>query len=269
MTDGDRSPAATATPGPGITVAAVSASVWLVLPTYNEAENLARMVAAAGAELESAAPGDWRMLVVDDSSPDGTGVMADRLAADDERIEVCHRARKEGLGRAYVEGFRVALAGGAEKVLQMDADFSHDPADLPRLLEASADADVVIGSRYTAGGSIRDWGTIRRLVSRGGCFYASTVLGVQVSDLTGGFKCLSRRTLELIDLETVKAQGYVFQIEVTYRAILNGLRVTEVPIVFRDRQAGESKMSSRIAIEAMTAVVALRRRAEEEARRST
>lgn len=242
-------------------------SVWLVLPTYNEAENIEPMIEAASLQLEAAAAGDWRILVVDDGSPDGTGQLVDALAESDPRVAVRHRTRKEGLGRAYVEGFRTALAGGAERVIQMDADFSHDPADIPRLLAASESADVVIGSRYTSGGAIRDWGTIRRVISRGGCLYASTVLGVQVSDLTGGFKCIRRRTLELIDLDTVRAQGYVFQIEMTYRAILNGLRVVEVPIVFRDRQAGESKMSSRIAIEAMTAVVRLRRQAEAETRR--
>lgn len=244
----------------------MTAPVWLVLPTYNEAENIERMVEAASLQLEAAANDGWKILIVDDGSPDGTGRIADRLAASDNRIAVRHRSKKEGLGRAYVEGFRAALDGGAELVIQMDADFSHDPADIPRLLAAAEQADLVIGSRYTAGGAIRDWGTIRRVISRGGCLYASTVLGVQVSDLTGGFKCHRRRTLEAIDLETVKAQGYVFQIEVTYRAILKGLKVTEIPIVFRDREAGESKMSSRIALEAMTAVVSLRRRAEAEDR---
>ena len=179
---------------------------------------------------------------------------------------MCHRSKKEGLGRAYVAGFKLALAGGAERVIQMDADFSHDPADIPKLLAAAETADIVIGSRYTAGGAVRDWGTTRRVLSRGGCIYASTVLGVQVNDLTGGFKCLRRRALELINLESVKAQGYVFQIEMTYRAILQGLRVVEVPITFRDRRAGTSKMSSKIALEAMTAVVKLRSRAESEAR---
>lgn len=241
-------------------------SVWLVLPTYNESENLEAIVAAAALQLEAAASGTWRILVVDDNSPDGTGRMADTLAAADPRIEVLHRTNKEGLGRAYVAGFRHAVAGGAERVIQMDADFSHDPADIPRLLSASETADLVIGSRYTAGGAVRDWGTMRRVLSRGGCVYASTVLGVQVNDLTGGFKCLRRRTLELIDLDTVKAQGYVFQIEMTYRAILQGLTVAEVPITFRDRRAGTSKMSSRIALEAMTAVVKLRGRAEADAR---
>ena len=242
------------------------ASVWLILPTFNEAENLVGILDACTLQLESAAPGDWRILVVDDNSPDGTGRLADAAAERDPRIEVCHRRTKEGLGRAYVEGFRVALAGGAQRVLQMDSDFSHDPADLPRLLAASEAADVVLGSRYTSGGAIRDWGLVRRILSRGGCWYARLVLGVEISDLTGGFKCLSRRTLEMIDLDSVKAQGYVFQIEMTYRAVLEGLSVVEVPIVFRDRKAGDSKMSSRIALEAMASVIRLRRRAEAESR---
>ena len=241
-------------------------TVWLVLPTFNEAENVEAIVAATSLQLEAAASGAWRILVVDDNSPDGTGRIADSLAAADPRIEVLHRTAKEGLGRAYVSGFRHAIAGGAERVIQMDADFSHDPADIPRLLSASETADLVIGSRYTSGGAVRDWGTTRRVLSRGGCLYASTVLGVQINDLTGGFKCLRKRTLELIDLESVKAQGYVFQIEMTYRAILQGLTVVEVPITFRDRRAGTSKMSSRIAVEAMTSVVKLRRRAEADAR---
>ncbi|MEI6447078.1 MAG: polyprenol monophosphomannose synthase [Actinomycetes bacterium] len=239
-------------------------AVWLILPTYNEAENLPAILDACASHLESAVPNDWRILVVDDSSPDGTGRIADEAAERDHRIEVCHRRKKEGLGRAYVEGFRIALAGGAERVLQMDSDFSHDPADLPRLVAAAQGADVVLGSRYTSGGAIRDWGLVRRILSRGGCWYARLVLGVEVSDLTGGFKCLNRRTLELIDLDSVKAQGYVFQIEMTYRAVLEGLKVVEVPIVFRDRKAGSSKMSGRIALEAMVSVIRLRRRAEAE-----
>jgi len=245
----------------------VSSQVWLVLPTYNESENLESIVAAVTPQLEAAASGDWHLLIVDDNSPDGTGDIGDRLAAQSSgTIEVLHRAGKEGLGRAYVAGFKRALAGGAQKVIQMDADFSHDPADIPRLLEAAGNADVVIGSRYVSGGVVRDWGTTRRILSRGGCRYASTILGIQVDDLTGGFKCLRRNTLELVDLDSVKAEGYVFQIEITYRALLHGLKVVEVPITFRDRLAGTSKMSSRIAIEAMWAVLALRRRAESEAR---
>ena len=241
----------------------MSPTVWLVLPTYNESENIEAILDAISVQLEGAAAGNWHVLVVDDNSPDGTGRTAERLSEKSGgRIEVLHRPGKEGLGRAYVAGFKHALAGGAQLVIQMDADFSHDPKDIPRLLSAAESADVVIGSRYAAGGMVRDWGTMRRVLSRGGCRYASTILGAEVADLTGGFKCLRRRTLELIELDTVKAEGYVFQIEVTYRALLQGLRVVEVPIVFRDRRAGTSKMSSRIAIEAMWAVLALRRRVD-------
>ncbi|MCX6388986.1 MAG: polyprenol monophosphomannose synthase [Solirubrobacterales bacterium] len=241
----------------------MSPTVWLVLPTYNESENIESILDAITVQLEAAATGNWHVLVVDDNSPDGTGRTADRLSQESGgRIEVLHRPGKEGLGRAYVAGFKHALAGGAQLVIQMDADFSHDPKDIPRLLSAAESADVVIGSRYAAGGMVRDWGTMRRVLSRGGCRYASTILGAEVADLTGGFKCLRRRTLELIELDTVKAEGYVFQIEVTYRALLQGLNVVEVPIVFRDRRAGTSKMSSRIAIEAMWAVLALRRRVD-------
>ena len=241
----------------------MSPTVWLVLPTYNESENIVSILDAITVQLEAAATANWHVLVVDDNSPDGTGRTADRLSQESGgRIEVLHRPGKEGLGRAYVAGFKHALAGGAQLVIQMDADFSHDPKDIPRLLSAAESADVVIGSRYAAGGMVRDWGTMRRVLSRGGCRYASTILGAEVADLTGGFKCLRRRTLELIELDTVKAEGYVFQIEVTYRALLQGLNVVEVPIVFRDRRAGTSKMSSRIAIEAMWAVLALRRRVD-------
>jgi dolichol-phosphate mannosyltransferase len=231
-------------------------SVWLVLPTYNEAENLESMVAAVREHL----PAGSRVLVVDDSSPDGTGEIADRLAADDADLEVLHRPLKEGLGRAYVEGFGRALAGGADLIAQMDADFSHDPADLPRLLTATADADLALGSRYVPGGGVEDWGPIRRLISRGGSFYARTILGLRVRDLTGGFKVFRRSLLERLDLETISAQGYTFQVETTYRAIRAGARVVEVPIVFRDRQLGRSKMSSRIVAEAVWRVPAMRLR---------
>ena len=158
-------------------------------------------------------------------------------------------------------GSRHALAGGAELVIEMDADFSHDPRYLEPLLAAARDADLVLGSRYVQGGGVEDWGIVRRLISRGGCLYARTILGVPIHDLTGGFKCIHRRVLEAIELETVRAEGYVFQIEVTYRALLAGFRVREVPIVFRDRSVGTSKMSSRIALEAMRAVPRLRRSA--------
>ncbi len=201
---------------------------------------------------------DGRVLVIDDSSPDGTGELADRLAAELPTVEVLHRERKEGLGPAYVAGFARALAAGADLVVQMDCDFSHDPADLPRLVAAAGDADVVLGSRYVRGGGVRNWGLVRRLVSRGGCLYAQAVLGVGVRDLTGGFKCLRREVLETVDLASVSALGYAFQIEVTYRALRRGYRVVEVPIVFVDRRAGRSKMSRGIVLEALWKVVALR-----------
>ena len=240
---------------------AMSASVWLVIPTYNEADNLPKIVTAAAAALEQAAPGDHRILVVDDNSPDGTGAIADRLAADYEWVEVLHRPGKGGLGQAYLAGFARALDGGAQLVIEMDADFSHNPAYLPHLLAAAEDADLVLGSRYVPGGGVRDWGLLRRLISRGGGLYARTILRVDVRDLTGGFKCIRREVLEAIDLPSVGAQGYGFQIEVTYRAILAGFRVREVPIVFADRAVGNSKMSTRIALEAMLLVPALKRSA--------
>lgn len=228
---------------------------WLVLPTYNEAENIERFVEAVRARLPTGA----RILIVDDGSPDGTGDIADRLAERHDNVNVLHRARKEGLGPAYVAGFRRALAEGAALVLEMDSDFSHDPADLPRLLKATENADLAIGSRYVPGGTVSDWGPLRRAISRGGSAYARLVLGVRVQDLTGGFKCFRRQVLETIDLDTVEAQGYAFQVEMTYRAIRAGFRVVEVPIVFRDRQAGASKMNSSIVAEAIWRVPLLRR----------
>jgi dolichol-phosphate mannosyltransferase len=234
-------------------------AAWLVLPTYNEAENLEKIVRAALPQLASATD-DHHILIVDDGSPDGTGDIADRLAGELEPVEVLHRTAKEGLGRAYLAGFTRALASGADLVLEMDADFSHDPADLPRLIEASAGADLVLGSRYVSGGGVTDWGLFRRMLSRGGSWYARVVLGVPVRDLTGGFKCFRRRTLEGIDYQDTHADGYGFQIELTYRAIKAGFRVREVPIVFRDRTEGTSKMSPRIAIEAVWKVPALRAR---------
>jgi dolichol-phosphate mannosyltransferase len=230
-----------------------------VLPTYNEAPNLEPFVRAVLPQLASAAP-ECHVLVVDDSSPDGTGEIADRLAAELPQVEVLHRRKKEGLGRAYLAGFHYALDAGADFVLEMDSDFSHDPEDLPRLLEAAKDADLVLGSRYVAGGGVSDWGLTRRLVSRGGSSYARHVLGIPVRDLTGGFKCFRREVLEALDLESIHADGYGFQIELTYCAIKAGFRVVEVPIVFRDRQAGVSKMSARIAVEAVWKVPALRMR---------
>lgn len=234
--------------------------VWVVIPTYNEAANIEGIVRATVAELDRVAPGDYRMLVVDDNSPDGTGQIADRLAAAHPQVEVMHRAAKTGLGHAYLAGFARALDGGAELVIEMDADFSHDPRYLGPLLDAAKEADLVLGSRYVEGGGVEDWGLLRRLISRGGGFYARKILGVQIHDLTGGFKCIHRRVLETIQLETIRAEGYVFQIEVTYRALRAGFRVKEIPIVFKDRSVGSSKMSARIAAEAMWAVPFLRRR---------
>jgi dolichol-phosphate mannosyltransferase len=236
-------------------------SVWLIIPTYNERDNLEGIVRAAAAELERAIPGAFRILIVDDNSPDGTGELADELAAELDVVEVLHRPAKAGLGQAYRAGFGQALEAGATLVIEMDADFSHDPRYLPTLLAEAENADLVLGSRYVAGGGVRDWGVLRRLVSRGGGLYARTILGVDIRDLTGGFKCIRRSVLEAIDLDTVRADGYVFQIEVTYRALMAGFKVREVPIVFVDRTAGKSKMSTRIALEAMWVVPAIRREA--------
>jgi dolichol-phosphate mannosyltransferase len=229
---------------------------WLILPTYNEAENIAPFVEAVQAEL----PDGARVLIVDDSSPDGTGEIADRLAAERDGVAVLHRPLREGLGPAYLAGFREALAGGAELILEMDSDFSHEPAYLPRLLEAAEHADLVIGSRYVDGGGVGDWGAMRRAISRGGNTYARVVLGlgVPINDLTGGFKCFRREVLEAIDLDEVQAKGYAFQVELTYRAVQRGFRVVEVPIVFRDRRVGASKMSRAIVAEAIWRVPLLR-----------
>ena len=237
----------------------MKAALWVVIPTYNEAANVEPIVRATTAELTRLGVRDYRVLVVDDNSPDGTGAIADRLAQQVEAIEVLHRDAKTGLGHAYLAGFAVALAGGAELVVEMDADFSHDPRYLGDLLDAAKEADLVLGSRYVAGGGVRDWGLLRRVISRGGGWYARTILRVDIRDLTGGFKCIHRNVLEAIDLPSVRAEGYVFQIEVTYRAILAGFTVREIPIVFTDRTVGASKMSSRIALEAMWLVPRLRR----------
>jgi dolichol-phosphate mannosyltransferase len=231
---------------------------WLILPTYDEAENIEAIVRAAHAVLERCAPAGHRILVVDDGSPDGTGRIADRLAAELVQVEVLHRPGRGGLGPAYLAGFGHALAHGAALVMEMDSDFSHDPADLERLLDAAGAADLVLGSRYVAGGGVSDWGRVRRLVSRGGSWYARRVLGLEVRDLTGGFKCFRREVLETIDLPTVRSRGYAFQVELTYRALRAGYRVAEVPIVFRDREHGHSKMSWRIAGEAVVLVPRLR-----------
>jgi dolichol-phosphate mannosyltransferase len=227
---------------------------WLVLPTYNEAENMEPLVEVARAKL----PPSAQLLIVDDSSPDGTGELADRLAARHENVQVLHRARKEGLGPAYLAGFRRALEGGAGLVLEMDSDFSHDPAYLPRLLDAAARADLVLGSRYVPGGGVSDWGPLRRAVSRGGSSYARHVLGVEVRDLTGGFKCFRREVLEAIDLDAISTRGYAFQVEMTYRAIRCGFEVVEVPIVFRERRVGSSKMDLSIVAEAVWRLPLLR-----------
>ena len=232
---------------------------WLILPTYNEAVNIEPLVNAVLPELAEASP-EHRILIVDDNSPDGTGRIADRLATELDAVEVLHRPQKQGLGVAYLAGFRRALEGGADLILEMDSDFSHSPADVPRLIEAAADADLVLGSRYVAGGGVSDWGVIRRALSRGGSWYARLVLRVHVHDLTGGFKCFRREVLERLDLESIHAEGYGFQIELTYRAIRAGFRVREIPIVFRERQAGLSKMTARIAVEAVWKVPALRLR---------
>ncbi|HLM86982.1 MAG TPA: polyprenol monophosphomannose synthase [Solirubrobacteraceae bacterium] len=242
----------------------MSGEPWLVLPTYNEAENLQAIVTAAGEVLSGAAPEGFRILVVDDGSPDGTGQLADRLATEREWLQVLHRAEKNGIGPAYLAGFRHALDRGAGYVMEMDSDFSHDPADLARLLAATdprspgGGADLALGSRYVPGGGVRDWGLLRRFVSEGGSTYARLVLGLRVRDLTGGFKCFRREVLEAIHFERVRSHGYAFQVELTYRAVQAGFRVVEVPIVFRDRQRGTSKMSWRIAAEAMWLVPLLR-----------
>ena len=226
----------------------------MVLPTYNEAENLERIVAAVLDKL----PPSRHLLIVDDNSPDGTGQIADGIAARDESVSVLHRPFKEGLGPAYLAGFRVALAGGADRIIEMDADFSHDPAYLPDLLRATENADLAIGSRYVNGGGVEDWGPMRRFISRGGSAYARTALGLPIKDLTGGFKCFRREVLEAIDLDSIEARGYAFQVETTYRALKLGFRVAEVPIVFRDRREGSSKMSKAIVAEAMWRVPAMR-----------
>ncbi len=223
------------------------------LPTYNERENLEPMLRALG---EVLGPDD-RVLVIDDNSPDGTGELADRLAAELQGVEVLHRPRKEGLGPAYLAGFRRALKLGAELIVEIDCDFSHDPADVPRLLDAAADSDLVLGSRYVPGGSVEDWGAVRRAISRAASLYTQVLL-MPVKDPTGGFKCCRRTVLEQIDLEAIASRGYMFQIETTYRARRAGFRVVEVPIRFTDREVGGSKMSRSIVVEAIWKVPLLR-----------
>jgi dolichol-phosphate mannosyltransferase len=250
-----RRSAATAALADAPPVRPLGAGIWIVLPTYNEADNLRPI----GAAILESLPGAT-LLVVDDASPDGTGRIADEMAAVDARVRVRHRAAKEGLGRAYLDGFGVALAGGAEIVVQMDADWSHDPAALPSLIGPVVEdvADLVIGSRYTLGGGVVDWGFGRRAISRGGSLFAKTVLRLGPNDLTGGFKAWRASTLAAIPAEGIHAGGYVFQIEMTFRASRSGARVREVPITFRDRRVGQSKMSRRIVIEALVVVVTLR-----------
>jgi dolichol-phosphate mannosyltransferase len=224
------------------------------LPTYNEIENLEPMVRALGEVL----PDGGRVLVIDDGSPDGTGGLADRLAGELPWVSVLHRLRKEGLGRAYIAGFHRALTDGAELVLEMDCDFSHDPRDVPRLIAAvEAGADVAVGSRYVPGGGTVNWGLVRRLISRGASLYTRTLL-MPVHDPTSGFKCFRREVLERIDLDAIESMGYAFQIENVYRARRAGFTVVEVPIVFAERQVGHSKMSRKIVLEAMWKVPALR-----------
>jgi dolichol-phosphate mannosyltransferase len=228
----------------------------ICLPTYDERENLEPMIRALGEVLR---PGD-RVLVIDDRSPDGTGEIADRLAAELDYVDALHRERKEGLGPAYLAGFRRALADGAELVLELDCDFSHDPKDVPRLVAAVEEggADLALGSRYVPGGSVGNWGLVRRFVSRGGSIYAQVLIGTRIRDLTGGFKCYRREVLERIDLDQIATRGYAFQIETTFRALRAGFRVVEVPIRFVDREAGGSKMSRSIVLEAIWRVPALR-----------
>ena len=232
-------------------------SLAICLPTYDERDNLEAMVRALGDVFERAGL-DGRVLVVDDASPDGTGEIADRLAAELPWVGVLHRERKDGLGPAYLAGFRRALADGAELVMEMDCDFSHDPQDVPRLVRAAEEADVVIGSRYAPGGGVRNWGLVRRAISRGGCLYAQAILGFGVRDSTAGFKVFRREVLETINLDAIRSKGYAFQIENVYRALRAGFRVAEVPIVFADRETGSSKMSRRIVVEAVVRVPALR-----------
>jgi dolichol-phosphate mannosyltransferase len=232
---------------------------WVCVPTYNERENVEALVGSVRRAMDDAGI-NGHVLVVDDGSPDGTGAIADNLSKADARVHVLHRATKAGIGPAYIAGFRRALDAGADLILEMDCDFSHDPRDVPRLIDAASQADLVLGSRYVAGGRVANWSALRRLISRGGCIYASSILQVPVRDLTGGFKCFRRQVLEALPLEEVSGQGYGFQVEMTYRAILQGFTVVEIPITFVDRQQGTSKMSGGIVLEAARLVPDLRRR---------
>jgi dolichol-phosphate mannosyltransferase len=233
--------------------------VWICLPTYNEAENLERMVHALGGERDEHAL-DLRVLVIDDSSPDGTGDIADRLAAEHSWVEVLHRTSKDGLGRAYLAGFRAALDAGADMIMEMDCDFSHDPKDVHRLIAGAAEADLVIGSRNVRGGGVRGWPWYRQVISKGGSFYARTILGLRIRDMTAGFTLFRRTVLETLDLGGIEASGYMFQIELKYRTVQAGFRVHEVPVTFIDREFGESKMTGSIVTEAMWRVWRLKLR---------
>jgi dolichol-phosphate mannosyltransferase len=234
-------------------------TAWVCVPTYNERENVEALVTAVRKAMDDAGI-DGHVLVIDDGSPDGTGQIADSMAERDDRVHVLHRTAKEGLGPAYRAGFRHAITHGADLILEMDCDFSHKPRDVPRLIEAADHADVVLGSRYVSGGGVAEWGLVRRAVSRGGCLYAQAWIGTSVKDLTGGFKCFRREVLETIPLDEVSGAGYVFQIEMTYRALLAGFTVVEVPITFTDRTEGQSKMSKSIVLEAAVHVPRLRKR---------
>jgi dolichol-phosphate mannosyltransferase len=242
-----------------MTVHSDPGQVWIILPTYNEAENVVPMLDAL-IEVIDENHWDGRLLVVDDGSPDGTADLVEALAARDARVAVLRRSRKEGIGPAYRAGFRRALDSGASLIVEMDCDFSHRPRALPALVDATRSADLVLGSRYVPGGGVQRWGVVRRAVSRGGCWYARRVLRVGVRDLTGGFKCFRRPVLESIPFDEVTSAGYAFQIELTYRALLAGYRVREVPITFSERVRGRSKMSRRIVWEAAVLVPRLRRR---------
>ena len=232
----------------------MSPRILIITPTFNERDNLVELTSSVLA----AAP-EAHVLVVDDASPDGTGALADELAARDPRIQVLHRPAKLGLGTAYLAGFRRALAEGYDVAFEMDADLSHDPRYLPRFVEAiAAGADVVLGSRNLPGGGVEGWGLGRHVLSKGGSLYARSILGVPIRDLTTGYKAFTRRALEAIDLDEVRSNGYAFQIETTYRALRKGLGVVEVPIVFVDRRAGRSKMSRKIFAEAVVEVWRLR-----------
>jgi dolichol-phosphate mannosyltransferase len=237
----------------------MTVDVVVCLPTYNERPNLARMLGALG-EVAASSPHRVSVIVVDDNSPDGTGILADELAGELPFLRVLHRPGKEGLGPAYIAGFRQALAQGAELIVEMDCDFSHDPRDVPRLVDGAAAADVVLGSRYVDGGRIVNWPWSRRAISRAGCFYARRTLGLPVRDLTGGFKAIRREVLEALDLGAIASRGYAFQIELTYLAAAAGFRIVEIPITFSERSEGSSKMTSRIALEAALKVPAIRLR---------